>query len=141
MSNLSTTLATFQFEGYRIEKSVFIRNAGGIAKSFSIDIQPRGRYFSENNEFELFLSLILKDENSIINIEIEAVGNFKLNEQCSDETMKNFFYVNAPAILFPYIRAYIASLTTLSGYLTPIILPTMNLSGLTSTLEKNTEII
>ena len=51
--------------------------------------------------------------------------------------MNQYFYTNAPAILFPYIRAYISTLTNLSGY-KPINLPTLNLTSLREELEKNT---
>ena len=51
--------------------------------------------------------------------------------------MNQYFYTNAPAILFPYIRAYISTLTNLSGY-KPINLPTLNLTSLREDLEKNT---
>lgn len=45
------------------------------------------------------------------------------------ETDKNsFFNVNTPAILFPYIRAYVTALTALSG-IPPVVMPTINLSA------------
>ena len=50
-------------------------------------------------------------------------------DQDIDEKMRaSFFNVNAPAILFPYVRAHITTLTSLSG-IKPIILPTLNLSS------------
>lgn len=48
-----------------------------------------------------------------------------------------FFYTNAPALLFPYIRAYISTLTNLSGF-EPINLPTLNMTQLGKELEQNT---
>ncbi len=47
--------------------------------------------------------------------------------------------MNAPAILFPYIRSYISTLSTLSG-LSPIVLHTLNLTSLKDELLDNIEI-
>ncbi|MDY4753237.1 MAG: protein-export chaperone SecB [Prevotella sp.] len=40
----------------------------------------------------------------------------------------NFICINAPAIIFPYIRAYVSTLTSLSGIPT-IIMPTINMES------------
>ena len=72
---------------------------------------------------------------------MDAVAQFSLDMKVEESQISNYFFVNAPAILFPYIRAYIATLTTLSGYLKPITLPTLNLISLAKKLEKNTEFI
>ena len=53
------------------------------------------------------------------------------------ENLGKFFYINAPALLFPYIRAYISTLTNLSGF-EPINLPTLNMTRLGDDLKKNT---
>lgn len=47
------------------------------------------------------------------------------------------FYKNAPAIIFPYVRAYVTSLTVLSG-IEAINIPTMNLSSIADDLKNNT---
>ena len=51
-----------------------------------------------------------------------------------------FICHNAPAILFPYIRAYISNITALGG-IAPIILPTLNLESVGKTLKDELEII
>ena len=56
------------------------------------------------------------------------------------DKLSRFLYLNAPAIMFPYLRAYISSLTALSG-INPITLPTLNLSGLKSELESNISVL
>ena len=53
------------------------------------------------------------------------MGIFEFDEDLTNKQL--FFSQNAPAILFPYIRAYISALTALSGIPT-ITLPTLNLS-------------
>ena len=60
-------------------------------------------------------------------IELKSEGYFEFEKNITDDERKVFFNMSAPAILFPYIRAYISALTSLSG-INPVILPTLNLS-------------
>jgi hypothetical protein len=69
-------------------------------------------------------------ENLLINIEV--IGLFKFSGKVED--VRTFLLLNAPAILFPYVRAYISSMTALSGMDT-IVIPTMNLSGMKDELN------
>lgn len=48
------------------------------------------------------------------------------------------FYKNAPAIIFPYVRAYVSSLTVLSG-IDAVNIPTMNLTSIAEDLKENTK--
>ncbi len=57
---------------------------------------------------------------------IEYIANFTTSEDIDDEFKKsNFPKVNAPAIAYPYLRAFISQFLLLSGY-NPQILPTFN---------------
>jgi preprotein translocase subunit SecB len=69
--------------------------------------------------------------------DFEMVGNFMFSDFEGIDNAKSIFYINAPAILFPYVRAYISTITNLSGNDT-ITLPTLNLSSLGSILKENT---
>ena len=68
------------------------------------------------------------------------MADFYFEKGIEEKQLNNYFYINAPAILFPYIRAYITTLTSLSG-LKPIILPTLNLIGLGKDLADHTNTI
>lgn len=51
---------------------------------------------------------------------------FKIDEDISEEfKLSNFPKINAPAIAFPYLRAFVSNLTLQSGF-EPIILPSIN---------------
>ncbi|PLX05015.1 MAG: protein export chaperone secb [Marinilabiliales bacterium] len=127
----------FQFEDYVIRKSVFIIN-GKSDKHYETKINPSGIIHKNKKQFQLSLDIIVsdKDENHFINIESVALFTYKGDIQ----KIWDYFLTNAPAILFPYLRAYISSLTALSGTDT-IILPTMNLTGLKQVLEENIQLI
>jgi len=130
--------SSFNFEGFKIVRSVFDRKAGELGKNFKITFQPSGIHDLKENRFQLNLKTLIVNDSQLLRIEVEALATFKILGDNSPEALKNFFYLNAPAILFPYIRAYISALTTLSG-LAPVTLPTLNLSNLAAELEKNTQ--
>jgi len=72
-----------------------------------------------------------------MNIEITAVADYYFGDKEGLDNLNSFFFMNAPALLFPYLRAFISTLTNLSGF-EPINLPTLNMSGLGEELKKNT---
>lgn len=129
--------SAFKFEKYSILRSVIDRKSDEAPKSLQIGFEPKGTHFKEDSRFELFLMVRIEDEGKSLLIEVDASATYLLEGEVSDKMLKTFFYLNAPAILFPYIRAYIATLTTLSG-MAPINLPTLNLTQLASQLERNT---
>lgn len=128
----------FQFKGFLIKKSLIVINSSEDL-DLSITFNPTGLLDKKNSTFKLLLDIIISEKNNELNIEVSSEGTFSYND-LSDERLNSFLYLNAPAILFPYLRAYITSLTALSG-VSPIILPTLNLSGLKNDLEKNVKIL
>lgn len=53
------------------------------------------------------------------------------------EEIPTFFYPNSLAILFPYVRAFVSTLS-LQANVRPVMLPTINLMGLTDRLRAQT---
>lgn len=64
-------------------------------------------------------------ENVPFTIVIEMQGDFRWNSDMDEELVKLLLKQNAPAILLSYIRPYVTTLTTGSGY-PPLVLPLMN---------------
>jgi Preprotein translocase subunit SecB len=86
-------------------------------KDMNIDINcvPRVFYPNDNNSiFKIVMEVELKDER-YFNLTINAVGNFELNTEITDEIKRTFVNANAPAIMFPYIRSFISTLTANMG--------------------------
>lgn len=133
--------SSFCFNGHKIVKSYFEKKLGQEGKELSISFLPKGLINKSNSTFDLELSVRIEDESTVFVAEITTIGYFSFNDSEFDEkTLDSLFYVNAPAILFPYIRAYLSTLTTLSG-LKPVVLPSMNLLNLASDLKTNTTTI
>lgn len=123
----------FQFKGFKIKKSLIdINNNDDL--DLSIKFNPSGVLDKKESTFILNLGVVIKDSDKL-NIEILSESFFKYSS-IDDDKLGVFLYLNAPAIMFPYLRAYISSLTALSG-ISPITLPTLNLSSLKSELESN----
>ncbi len=127
----------FQFKGFKINRSLLEKRDGDISKRFSFNFEPKGILNTSKRTYNLQLNVLIKDENDVLSVEMSSVANFAFEQEIKKEKLQSLFYVNAPAILFPYVRAYISTLSTLSGF-PPIILPTLNLSGLGDELQKNT---
>lgn len=76
------------------------------------------------NFFKIIFYLMVNDKK--FNLDIEAMFDFLTDEEISEEFKNSHFpEINAPAIAYPYLRAYVSNLTLQSG-VTPVMLPTIN---------------
>lgn len=129
----------FQFKGYKITKSIFDFETIPNTKDILIGFNLSGLVNNSNNEFILNLGIHLtnKDRSSNILVESEAIYIFDNDLKVGKtEDLNDMFYLNSIALLFPHIRAYITTLTSLSGN-TPLILPTLNVGALKDDLKEN----
>ena len=86
-----------------------------------------GQMFSEEEKEKSFgIGFIVEIMNNSYKIKLEMRFFFESDEIIDDNFKKSSFpKVNAPAIAFPYLRAYISNLTMQSGF-TPLLLPSIN---------------
>lgn len=85
---------------------------------------------TQKEDMILNVSLGIKIQSGISNsIDVEAevkmLGSFQKNTNVTDLDIETFGQVNAPAIIFPFVREHLASLSTKAGIPT-ILLPPMN---------------
>ncbi|NCB47650.1 hypothetical protein EOM81_11615 [bacterium] len=120
----------FQFLGYRISSFSFqVRE--GFDSSFKeisqeINIQKKISPDSPRTvDLKLFVGITAKD--SSLELKIELVGKFQAHPEMSEDLFEKISNQNAPAILYPFARAFIASMTAQAN-IPPIILPIVNLS-------------
>ena len=132
--------ASFQLTDY-IFNDIMLRFEKELPKELSVDINPSGIFYPENNSFDLTAEFIAFIETDKVNpfIRIKCNGNFVIPNAKSLDDIPEFFYRNALAILFPYLRAFI-SVLTLQANIPPLVLPTYNLSELEKPLRENTTI-
>lgn len=131
--------ATFSFEKYQVEKFAFdIENIP--EENISIKIDPKGKFIVAEKKFILSFHFFAFDkekshEDSFVECLMKAEFIFS-DTIASLEDVPNYFYANSIAIVFPYLRAFISSLT-IQANLKPVILPTMNLTALSTPLKDN----
>lgn len=127
-------IAQFRFLGYRILKSnIEISDTMPISPELEVHFEQTSCVNEEERHFSHTMTANICDKNMGLKINVTLIGNFEFDTNLTEEQKENFFCVNAPSLLFPYVRAYITSLTALSG-IAPIILPTLNM-----TRNKNNE--
>lgn len=116
-----------QFKGYKINKSNINIKDGDISAQFNIEIDRDSVLLEDGKTMNVFIKTTISDDNELVNIFVEMVGYFEFDSKIDEVTKDIFTKVSAPAILFPYVRAYIGALSSLSG-INPIVLPTLNLA-------------
>ena len=137
---METSISKFQFKGYRINRSLIELDENSNFENLKIAFAVSGLVKRVENLFILNLSIKIKNNENNLNIEVDTIANFLFERVENVEDISGFFYNNSSAILFPYIRAYISTLTNLSGNRS-ITLPTMKLTNLADELRANTTII
>ncbi|MEZ5196170.1 MAG: protein-export chaperone SecB [Bacteroidales bacterium] len=127
----------FKFKGYTIQESSISQKPTSKVGKFSVSVTPKGIIDSVNKTFQLDLIVNIKEASDKFKCSVRIVGIFEFTNETNKNNIANYFYVNSSAILFPYVRAYIAALTSLSGLKT-INIPTLNLTKMGKELEQNT---
>ena len=120
--------AKFRFLDFQIQESkISIKDANLISDKLNVHFEQSEYLSDDESLFKYEMNVGIEDDNKYLNIQVVAGGLFEFDTNLTDLEKQAFFSVNAPAILFPYVRAYITTLTSLSG-IKPIILPTLNMT-------------
>lgn len=108
---------------------------------FVISFKPSGKLKEKEGTYDLSFDTIVKCEKTdTIIVEVSCIAQFSFKNEIKFEEIPDFFYPNSLAILFPYIRAFVSTLS-LQANSSPMILPTVNLMGLTEKLRNNTSVV
>lgn len=133
--------AAFTFSDFRIK--TFSYNEGiNMSEGLKIEINPSGEYYPLEGKYILNLHFTGTEdaEKGDKIIDVHAVAMFLFATPLPFKEMPEYFYQNAIAIFFPYLRAFISTMT-LQANTAIITLNTMNLSKLTPILKENTKCI
>ena len=96
---------------------------GGYTSSGDLELEIGNNFIDETNFDVIFKTNVCDEEFSLL---IEARFDFEVDSPMTEEfILSQFPVVNAPAIAFPYLRAFISNLTLQSG-IKPVILPSIN---------------
>lgn len=130
--------AAFTLKGYRFPKALIdLTNIKEENNEFKMDIFPSGKYNERTREFELKFAFIARlNQSDVPAISVDCESKFIFAEALGFEEIPDYFYPNSIAIIFPYVRAFVSTLSLQANY-RPIVIPTMNLSDLSETLRQH----
>jgi len=132
--------AAFFLKDYKFEK-VNIDFSKKVSNEISVGFEPSGEFYTKNSSFKLTIVFIAFNNKSSENfVSIECITTFQFENKITPDEIPSYFYRNSIAIIFPYIRAFVSTVT-LQANIPPIILPTMNLSSLEKPLIEKTVFI
>ena len=119
--------ARFRFVEYLFQETSIKLTGEDIGDDVEFGIEPNGIFEEDNKMFILTLNVLVKDKKSSLEVKMTVTGKFEYETNDIQELVP-YLGFNAPAIMFPYIRAYITNITALGG-MSPIILPTLNMEN------------
>lgn len=99
--------------------------------SIDLKIEPKVFYPEDNKtSFKIFMEVLINCKD-FFNLSIVGIGNFEFDQEFEDEALKKIFVnSNAPAIMFPYVRAFVTTLTSNLGNVTGnLTIPTQFFQG------------
>jgi len=128
-------ISKFRFKGYKITHSELnISGEQSENTEYSIGINAKGK--AETDNFILTLDVSISSNDNSIDANVVVEGTFNFNKEISKEILNSLFCANAPAIMFPYVRAYISTLTALSGVDT-VVIPTLAMTPLGEEIKES----
>jgi len=100
-----------------------------------VDFKPLGTLNYRNGKFALELIVKINDPKGNIEIEIKALGKFTF-QNIERANLSKLLSINSPALMYPYVRAFVSTITSVSG-ISPVLMPTMNLSALKVEIDES----
>lgn len=132
---MEQNISKFRFKGYKITHSELnISGEQSENTEYSIGINAKGK--AETDNFILTLDVSISSNDNSIDANVVVEGTFNFNKEISKEILDSLFCANAPAIMFPYVRAYISTLTALSGVDT-VVIPTLAMTPLGEEIKES----
>jgi preprotein translocase subunit SecB len=131
-----TQAAAFRFEKYRIPEFSYT-NSNKNKTTLSLDITPRGVYNKGNFDVEINVKAFDSENPEVLILTLKCIATFKFEDETPLASIPAYFYKNSIAIVFPYLRAFVSTLT-LQANTGLIQLGLLNLSGLEKELLDNT---
>lgn len=129
--------AKFRFLGYKVEKIRFEINStykegSNSAENATVALRRRVAFHKEKPGIFLvslvcFLNQADGSAAELIHpysLELTMTGKFEAIE-AGEQELEMFTKINAPAMLYPYLRSAVTQIVTMSGF-EPVVLPIMN---------------
>jgi preprotein translocase subunit SecB len=135
--------AKFNFVSFRITSVQYNINPNfkmdeGQSVNVSTELAVNVDFNQGENLLSMLMGIRLSNSNAPFNFEVQGVGAFKFEKKPSDKTLETLAGINCPAIMYPYMREFIAELTMRGGN-TPLHLPPVNFVALAEQKKRQQE--
>lgn len=132
--------AAFKLDGYHFTKASLDFNIPNDAE-LNISFNPKGVFYVKEARYDLVFDVTVDwSETGTEVVKVSCEASFSFGNKVSIEDIPDYFYPNSLAIVFPYVRAFVSTIS-LQANVQPVVLPTVNLMGLTEKLKEQTQII
>ena len=123
MSPIPSSLA---FKGFNVLSVVFERPEGFNSGEFTVEVEHITQVDTETDKvFQTIFIVNIKDKGKTFNLQVKASSDYEIIGDVSPEIYENLVRLNAPAIAYPYLRAFISTMVLQAG-MNPIIIPPLN---------------
>jgi preprotein translocase subunit SecB len=135
--------AAFSLEDIYFQNFSFACSSENRAPKVVLDFWPTGKFSSGQSLFELTLDFNAFDKNDKGGMQAKPIVSckfialFKFIEINQLEDIPSYFYKNSTAIVYPFLRSFVSTLTLQAGW-NIMMLPLLNLSILEDDLKRNT---
>lgn len=118
-------MTAITFNGAKVHsvELVEVENSDENEESFNLDFSPI--FFDDNEHYfvlQFKLSITSVDDPEPFKMELEYYGSFTTEQPIDEEFKQSHFpHVNAPAIVYPYLRSFVSTFTLNAGVNTPLL--------------------
>ncbi|MBR6250728.1 MAG: protein-export chaperone SecB [Bacteroidales bacterium] len=132
-------IARFRLVDYKFTRASFDFVSLNKEGAWNINIEPSGIYDEAHHTYKLTFDFDAKIGEQT-SLSVKCVANYEFERSLENNEIPEYFYANSIAIVFPYIRAFISTIT-LQANMPALVMPTYNLSSLKEKLRDNTRTI
>ena len=134
---MSQLQSKYRLKEVRTQESSFKNaDANDSSGKFDVKVKLDGVLDEPEHLFTLNLRVNITNSTGPFEAYVHQIGVFEFEPTTQQQELSDFFLINAPALIFPYVRSYVSALTALSGYQT-VTLPALNMTNLKEQLKEN----
>ncbi len=132
--------AKFNFVNFRITSVQYSINPNfKMDEDQSVDVSTElavnVNYSDDENLLSMLMGIRLSNPDAPFNFDVQGIAAFKFEQKPSQKAFETLAGINIPAIMYPYMREFIAELTMRGGH-TPLHLPPVNFVAIAEQKKK-----
>jgi preprotein translocase subunit SecB len=123
---MATIQSSLAFKSFNVLNVVFERPEEFNSGEFTVEVEHITQVDTEiSNKFQTIFIVNVVDKSNVFNLQVKASEDYEIIGEVPPEIYENFVRLNAPAIAYPYLRAFISNMVLQAG-MNPIIIPPLN---------------